>query len=235
MPVASARPDQNPKEMASQSGPEGPWPTGARWRVLGAVVAVAQARSAPQVHWGRSPKGGSRELQSLRRIAAVSVCPVVSWGVPGEKSLRDFSGARGGRRGRKRWMRDMPHDERSTGVFRRHSYGQVFFLSRLRSQLGRYLGGLLALHSFATSMGCVSTPGSSPAPTVTVAIAPRTGFSMAALTPRFMATRFFFSCDFVLAPPASRLHCVRLRPCSFFHLHSSMPSSRDVIAPAQAQ
>ena len=35
MPVASARPDQNPKEMASQSGPEGPWPTGARWRVLG--------------------------------------------------------------------------------------------------------------------------------------------------------------------------------------------------------
>ena len=33
MPVASARPDQNPKEMASQSGPEGPWPTGARWRV----------------------------------------------------------------------------------------------------------------------------------------------------------------------------------------------------------
>ena len=34
MPVASARPDQNPKEMASQSEPGGPWPTGARWRVL---------------------------------------------------------------------------------------------------------------------------------------------------------------------------------------------------------
>ena len=34
--------------------------------------------------------------------------------------------------------------EHSTGVFRRHSYGQVFFLSRLRSQVGRYLGGLLA-------------------------------------------------------------------------------------------
>ena len=33
VPVASARPDQNPKEMASQSGPGGPWPTGARWRV----------------------------------------------------------------------------------------------------------------------------------------------------------------------------------------------------------
>ena len=33
MPVASARPDQNPREVASQSGPEGPWPTGARWRV----------------------------------------------------------------------------------------------------------------------------------------------------------------------------------------------------------
>ena len=37
VPVASARPDQNPKEMASQSGPEGPWPTGARWRVQLAV------------------------------------------------------------------------------------------------------------------------------------------------------------------------------------------------------
>ena len=33
MPVASARPDQNPRAMASQSGPEEPWPTGARWRV----------------------------------------------------------------------------------------------------------------------------------------------------------------------------------------------------------
>ena len=31
---SSARPDQNPREMASrQSGPGGPWPTGARWRV----------------------------------------------------------------------------------------------------------------------------------------------------------------------------------------------------------
>ena len=35
VPVASARPDQHPKEMASQPGPGGPWPTGARWRVLG--------------------------------------------------------------------------------------------------------------------------------------------------------------------------------------------------------
>ena len=34
MPVASARPDQSPKEMARQSGTGGPWPTGARWRVL---------------------------------------------------------------------------------------------------------------------------------------------------------------------------------------------------------
>ena len=33
MPVASARPDQNPRAAASQSGPEVPWPTGARWRV----------------------------------------------------------------------------------------------------------------------------------------------------------------------------------------------------------
>ena len=33
MPVANARPDQNPEEMASQSGPGGPWPTAARWRV----------------------------------------------------------------------------------------------------------------------------------------------------------------------------------------------------------
>ena len=35
MPVASARPDQNPRAMASQPGSKGPWPTGARWRVLG--------------------------------------------------------------------------------------------------------------------------------------------------------------------------------------------------------
>jgi hypothetical protein len=34
VPVVSARPDQNPREIASQSGPEGPWPTGARWRAL---------------------------------------------------------------------------------------------------------------------------------------------------------------------------------------------------------
>ena len=34
VPVASARPDQNPRAVASQSGPEGPWPTSARWRVL---------------------------------------------------------------------------------------------------------------------------------------------------------------------------------------------------------
>jgi hypothetical protein len=32
VPVASARPDQNPTEIASQPGPGGPWPTGARWR-----------------------------------------------------------------------------------------------------------------------------------------------------------------------------------------------------------
>ena len=40
VPVASARPDQNPKEMASQPGPGGPWPTGTRWRVL----AIANRR-----------------------------------------------------------------------------------------------------------------------------------------------------------------------------------------------
>ena len=40
MPVASARPDQNPKEMASQSGPEGPWPTGARVVVVLVVVVL---------------------------------------------------------------------------------------------------------------------------------------------------------------------------------------------------
>ena len=34
MPVASARPNQNPRAMASQTRPDGPWPTGARWRVL---------------------------------------------------------------------------------------------------------------------------------------------------------------------------------------------------------
>ena len=32
MPVASDRPDQNPRAVASQPGPEGSWPTGARWR-----------------------------------------------------------------------------------------------------------------------------------------------------------------------------------------------------------
>ena len=37
--LASARPDQNQKAMASQPGPEGPWPTGARWRVLTAMFA----------------------------------------------------------------------------------------------------------------------------------------------------------------------------------------------------
>ena len=51
---------------------------------------VAEARSAPQVHWGRSPKGGSRDLHPLRRIAAVSVSSVASRGVPKKKSLRDF-------------------------------------------------------------------------------------------------------------------------------------------------
>ena len=55
-----------------------------------------------------------------------------------------------------------------------------------------------SLHSSATSMGCVNTSASSPAPTATVAITPRTGFSMAALTPRFVAARCFFTCDFAL-------------------------------------
>ena len=30
---------------------------------------------------------------------------------------------------RKRWMRDMPRGEHLTGVFRRNSYGQVFFVA----------------------------------------------------------------------------------------------------------
>ena len=35
VPIASARPDQNPRAVASQPGPEGPCPTGARWRAQG--------------------------------------------------------------------------------------------------------------------------------------------------------------------------------------------------------
>ena len=91
-----------------------------------------------------------------------------------------------------------------------------------------------SLHFVTTSIGCVSTSASSPAPAVTVAIAPCTCFSMAALTPRFVAARYFFSCDFALVPPASGMYCVRLRPCSFFLLHSRRPSSRDAIAPASS-
>ena len=42
MPVASARLDQNQKAVASQPGPEGPWPTGARWRVLAGVKTAVE-------------------------------------------------------------------------------------------------------------------------------------------------------------------------------------------------
>ena len=44
MPVASARPDQNPRAVASQPGPEDPWPTGARWRVLHTTLPRYGAR-----------------------------------------------------------------------------------------------------------------------------------------------------------------------------------------------
>ena len=59
MPVASARPDQNPKAMASQSGPEGPWPTGARWRVLKTPCLGKRPQipkpKGPGRPWGQKP------------------------------------------------------------------------------------------------------------------------------------------------------------------------------------
>ena len=93
------------------------------------VVPVAEARSAPQVHWGRSPKGGIRERQALRRAAAVSVSSVASRGVragPSILFLRERSQRRS--KGMKAMDARYAAGEHSTGVFRRHSYGQVFFV-----------------------------------------------------------------------------------------------------------
>ena len=92
------------------------------------VVPVAEARSAPQVHCGRSPKGGIRERQALRRAAAVSVSSVASRGVragPSILFLRERSQRRS--KGMKAMDARYATGEHSTGVFRRHSYGQVFF------------------------------------------------------------------------------------------------------------
>ena len=93
-------------------------------------MAVAEARtaSAPQVHWGRSPKGGIRERQALKRAAAVSVSSVASRGVragPSILFLRERSQRRS--KGMKAMDARYATGEHSTGVFRRHSYGQVFF------------------------------------------------------------------------------------------------------------
>ena len=65
MPVASARPDQNPKEMASQSGPEGPWPTGARWR-RARVFYHRQGASAPTAGPTPGGAGGSASCSGHR-------------------------------------------------------------------------------------------------------------------------------------------------------------------------
>ena len=76
MPVASARPDQNPREMASQPGPGGPWPTfpGQRW--LDPRPGVFHRRPkppncptrrwSPARHFGRfvPGKGGSAQGRS---------------------------------------------------------------------------------------------------------------------------------------------------------------------------
>ena len=40
-----------------------------------------------KVHWGRSPKGGIRERQALKRAAAVSVSSVASRGVRAGPSI----------------------------------------------------------------------------------------------------------------------------------------------------
>ena len=67
LPVASARPDQNPpRERASQSGPEGSWPTGARWRVLG----VNPGCGFPAGGGGAGPDEPGRGFSASSRGAA---------------------------------------------------------------------------------------------------------------------------------------------------------------------
>ena len=64
MPVPSARPDQNPKEIASQSGPGGPWSTGARWRVLAAHSARKTKHKTPQLLCSSSAVFSRRRAKS---------------------------------------------------------------------------------------------------------------------------------------------------------------------------
>ena len=46
----SSSSDQNPRAVASQSGPEGPWPTGARWRVRPISYSAGSWRLAHNPH-----------------------------------------------------------------------------------------------------------------------------------------------------------------------------------------
>ena len=88
MPVASTRPDQNPRAVASQSGPEGPWPTGARWRVFGVNLG----------HWFSAGGGGADPGESGCGFSASSRGAADLGRPPGEGG-RGEGGARSGRAG----------------------------------------------------------------------------------------------------------------------------------------